>query len=106
LQERRYEIGVKRALGAGKMHIVRQFLYESLCVLLFDTLLSATLVIDLMVGYKSYQAFVLEKEWIIFISPYSVIMFLVCSLSLSVVFSLIFAFQSMQVEIISNLREE
>lgn len=106
LKERRYEIGVKRALGAGKRHIVRQFLYESLCVLLFDTLLSATLVIDLMVGYKSYQAFVLGKEWIVFISPYSIIMFLVCSLSLSMVFSLIFAFQSTQVEIISNLREE
>lgn len=106
LKERRYEIGVKRALGAGKRHIVRQFLYESLCVLLFDTLLSLTLVINLMVGYKAYQAFVLGKEWIVFISPHSVIMFLVCSLSLSIVFSLIFAFQSMQVEIISNLREE
>jgi len=106
LQERRYEIGVKRALGAGKGHIVRQFLYESLCVLLFDTLLSATLVIDLMIGYKAYQAFVLGKEWIVYISPYSVIMFLVCSLSLSMVFSLMFAFQSTQVEIISNLREE
>lgn len=106
LQERRYEIGVKRALGAEKMQIVRQFLYESLSVLLFDTLLAAALVIDLMIGYKLYQTFVLGQEWIIFISGYSVMMFLVCSLSLSAVFSLIFAFQSMQVEIISNLREE
>lgn len=106
LQERRYEIGVKRALGADKGHIIRQFLYESLCVLLFDTLLSVAIVINLMIGYKVYQTFVLGKIWVIFISPYSVIMFLVCSLSLSVVFSLVFAFQSTQVEIISNLREE
>jgi len=106
LQERRYEIGVKRALGAGKGDIIRQFLYESLCVLLFDTLLSATIVINLMIGYKLYQVFVLDKEWVVFTSFYSVIMFLICSLSLSVVFSLIFAFQSTQVEIISNLREE
>ena len=106
LQERRYEIGVKRALGAEKRHIVRQFLYESLCVLLFDTLISAAFVIDIMIGYKAYQAFVLEDEWIAYISHYSIAMFLVCSLSLSMVFSLIFAFQSTQVEIISNLREE
>ena len=106
LQERRYEIGVKRAIGASKMHIVRQFLYESLCVLLFDTVLATALVFDIMIGYKTYQAFVLGKEWIIYASSYSVMMFLVCSLSLSVVFSLIFAFRSMQVEIISNLRNE
>lgn len=106
LQERRYEIGVKRALGAGKGHIVCQFLYESLCVLLFDTLLSSTLVINLMIGYKAFLAFFAGEEWTIYMSFYSVIMFLVCSLSLSMVFSLIFAFQSTQVEIISNLREE
>lgn len=106
LKDRCYEIGVKRALGASKGDIVRQFLYESLCVMLFDTLISVILVFDLIIGYKAYQTFVIGKEWTIFISSYSISSFLVCSLSLSVVFSLLFAFKSTQVEIISNLREE
>jgi len=106
LHERCFEIGVKRALGAGKGHIVRQFLYESLSVLLFDSLLSVSLTIDLFVVYKVYQTFIKNEEWIIYLSPYSLSIFLICCLSLSTVFSLIFAFQSTQVEIISNLREE
>jgi len=106
LHERCFEIGVKRALGAGKGHIVRQFLYESLGVLLFDSLLAASLIIDLFVAFKVYQTFVANEEWIIYMSPYSISIFLVCCLSLSIAFSLIFAFQSTQVEIISNLREE
>lgn len=106
LKDRCYEIGVKRALGASKGDIVRQFLYESLCVMLFDTLVAVMLVFDLVIGYKAFQIFVIGKEWTIFISPYSIITFSVCSLSLSVVFSLLFAFKSTQVEIISNLREE
>lgn len=106
LKERRYEIGVKRALGASEGDIIRQFLYEGLCVMLFDTLLSIILVIDLIIGYKVYQTFVIGKEWTLFVSFYSVMLFLICSLSLSAVFSLLFAFQSTQVEIISNLRKE
>ena len=106
LHERRYEIGVKRALGAGISHIMRQFIYESIAVLLLDTLISAIIVVDLMIGYKAYQTFVLGNEWIVYISLYSVIIFLVCVISLSTVFSLIFAYKSTQVEIIKYLRDE
>ena len=93
LHERRYEIGVKRALGAGISHIMRQFIYESIAVLLLDTLISVIIVVDLMIGYKAYQTFVLGNEWIVYIS-------------LSTVFSLIFAYKSTQVEIIKYLRDE
>jgi len=106
LKDRQYEIGVKRALGAEKRHIVRQYLYESASVLLLDTLISITLVVNLMIGYKVYQLFFLRNEWTIYVSIYSIIIFLICSLSLSIVFSLIFAFQSTQVKIISNIRNE
>ena len=106
LHERRYEIGVKRALGAGISHIMRQFIYESIAVLLLDTLISVIIVVDLMIGYKAYQTFVLGNEWIVYISLYSVIIFLVCVISLSTVFSLIFAYKSTQVEIIKYLRDE
>ena len=111
LADRRYEIGVKRALGASGWSIVRQFLYESLIVMVANTLVSVSLVADLAAIYKymvehtpmedgSYQ------EFILYISPYSVAMFGVCAITLTVVFSLIFAFQATRVEIIKHLKAE
>ena len=111
LADRRYEIGVKRALGASGWSIVRQFLYESLIVMVANTLISVSLVADLAAIYKyvvehtpmedgSYQ------EFILYISPYSLAMFGVCAITLTVVFSLIFAFQATRVEIIKHLKAE
>ena len=111
LADRRYEIGVKRALGASGWSIVRQFLYESLIVMVANTLVSVSLVADIAAIYKyvvehtpmedgSYQ------EFILYISPYSLAMFGVCAITLTVVFSLIFAFQATRVEIIKHLKAE
>ena len=111
LNERRFEIGVKRALGASAWSIVRQFLYESLCVMALNILISVALVADIFIVYK----FIYERtpnqfgqyfKWTIYISPYSVAMFAVCTLTLTVVFSLIFAYSSTQVRIADQLKAE
>ena len=111
LADRRYEIGVKRALGASGWSIVRQFLYESLIVMVANTLISVSLVADLAAIYKyMVEHTPMEDgsypEFILCISPYSVAMFGVCAITLTVVFSLIFAFQATRVEIIKHLKAE
>ena len=111
LNDRKFEIGVKRAIGASAFSIVRQFLYESLIVMVANILLSVVLVADVFLVYK----FIYERipnewghyfKWIIYISPQSIAMFAVCAVSLTVVFSLIFAYKSTQVEIVQYLKSE
>ena len=111
LSDRRFEIGVKRALGASAGSIVLQFLYESLCVMLVCILLSAALVTDLLVVYKyvvehTPDAFGRTFGWTVYVSPYSLAMFAVCVAALTVVFSLIFAYRSTRVRIADQLKAE
>lgn len=111
LSERKFEIGVKRALGASKWSIVRQFLYESILVMLIDILLSVALVVDAALIYKLVYESIPDKfgiyhEFILYLSPYSAAMFLICSVSLSVVFSIIFAYKSTQIQIVDYLKAE
>lgn len=111
LNDRKFEIGVKRAMGASAFSIVRQFLYESMIVMLADILLAVVVVMDGLLVYKViYEAtpdeWGMYHDWIIYISPYSIAMFVVCSVAMTVVFSLIFAYKSTQVEIVEYLKAE
>ncbi len=106
LSERRFEIGVKRAIGASGFDIVRQFFYESLLVMCANTLLSVALVTDLAIIYKFIMEQTEWKDYIIYFSPYSIAMFAVCAVTLTVVFSLIFAYKSTQVQIVDHLKAE
>ena len=111
LNARRFEIGVKRAIGASSMRIVCQFLLESILVTLFNILLSVSLVADVFIVYK----YIYERtpneygqffRWIIYISPYSLAMFGACTVALTVGFSIIFAYRSTQVRIADQLKAE
>lgn len=108
LHERRYEIGVKRAIGASKFQIVRQFLYEALCVMFVNIMISVVCVINILLCYKVYRLFQTQyqKEWIIYFNPYTIISFIICSIFLSIIFSILFAIQSTKVEIVKYLKEE
>lgn len=111
LNDRKFEIGVRRALGASKWSIVRQFLYESLLVMLANILASVWLVLTAALIYKVvYERISSEAgahfTFTLTISPYSVGMFAACSLTLTVVFSLIFAYKSTQVQIADYLKAE
>lgn len=111
LNDRKFEIGVKRAMGASAFSIVRQFLYESMIVMLADILLAVVIVMDGLLVYKVIYEATPDRwgdyhDWIIYISPYSIAMFVVCSVAMTVVFSLIFAYKSTQVEIVEYLKAE
>lgn len=106
LNERRFEIGVKRAIGASKFNIIAQFFYEGIVVMLFNTILSVSIALDVMLIYKLYMKLAMREEWIIFLNPYSALMCLVCVLFLSVSFSVIFAYQSTNVVIIDQIKAE
>lgn len=111
LNDRKFEIGVKRALGAPKWSIVRQFFYESMLVMLLNILLSVVLTMITALLYKLiYEAipdqFGIYHEFVLYLSPYSIAMFLTCSVFLSVIFTLIFAYKSTQVQVVDYLKAE
>lgn len=111
MNDRRYEIGVKRAIGANGWSIIRQFLYESILVMAANIAVSILLIADLAIVLK----FVMERiprssggyeEYVLYISPYSAGMFAICAVALTLVFSLIFAYKSSRVEIVQYLKAE
>ena len=111
LNERKFEIGVKRAIGATGWEIIRQFLYESILVMIANVVLSIALVTDIFIVYKFIYELIPDKwgnfsQWVIYVSPYSIAMFGICSVTLTVVFSFIFAYKSTQVEIVQYLKAE
>ncbi len=121
LNDRKFEIGVKRAVGASAFSIVRQFFYESMLVMMADILISVAVVVDAGLLLKLYRQathyIVNEAEatiyhnldyenYVLYITPYSIGMFAVCAVVLTVVFSLIFAYKSTQVQIVDYLKAE
>ncbi|MDD2269261.1 MAG: FtsX-like permease family protein [Eubacteriales bacterium] len=106
LNDRKFEIGVKRAIGAGKKDIVYQFFIEGMIVMVSSIIVSAIIILNLSLIYKLIQRVAFGVQWTIYLSSYSVIMFLFSAFFLSVSFSLIFAFQSTQIEIVKHLKQE
>jgi ABC-type lipoprotein release transport system permease subunit len=106
LKERLFEIGVKRAIGAGKKDIIVQFFSEGMIVMIANIVISAFVVMNLAVGYKFVQKAFSHNQWTIYLSPHSMLLFSLSVLLLSLSFSLIFAFQSTQVEIVKHLKSE
>jgi len=111
LNDRRFEIGVKRALGASKWSIIRQFLYESLLVMLLNILISVWFVCLVVLVYKVIYEHIPDKfgnfyTFTLSISAHSLGMFAACSLTLTVVFSLVFAYRATQVQIVDYLKAE
>ena len=111
LNDRKFEIGVKRAIGASGSSIIGQFLLESIIVMGLDILASVALILDVAVVFKFLTTRIptlAEKfhPWIIYLSPYSIGMFALCALGLTVGFSLIFAYKSTQVQVVDYLKAE
>ena len=111
LNDRKFEIGVKRAIGASKWSVIRQFLYEGMLVMVTDILLSVAIVTDIAIVYRLIREATpdewgLHYDFILYISPYSVAIFAICAAVLTVVFSLVFAYKSTQVQIVDYLKAE
>lgn len=106
LNDRKYEIGVKRAIGASKLDIMKQFVIEGFMVMLCNIAAAVVVVLDGMLIYK-YILYVLKNEvYILYISIESIILYAVFTLSLVIVFSLLFAYRSTRVQIVKYLKEE
>ena len=121
LNERKFEIGVKRALGASAFTIVRQFFYESMLVMITNLAITVSLVVDMGLVLKIYREATYRLEdigtntvranygyqnYVLYITSQSVAMFAVCALVLTVVFSLIFAYKATRVQIVDYLKAE
>ncbi len=104
LNDRKYEIGVKRALGASKLDIMKQFTIEGLVVMLCNILVAILMMLNVMLVYK-YILYILKKEiYVIYISMESITLYTVFTFSLVVVFSLLFAYRSTRVQIVKYLK--
>lgn len=111
LNERKFEVGVRRAIGASRWDIVRQFLYEGLLVMFTNILISVWLVLTAALTYKVAREHMAGNEFgryvfTLTISPHSIGMFAACSLTLTLVFSLIFAYKTTQVQVVDHLKSE
>ena len=106
LSERKYEISIRRALGAGKGSVVLQFLIEGIVVIAIDILVSVAIIMDMLAVVKIYYYLVKKEEWIINITHYSSSIFFICCIFLALFFSAIFAVLSTRVEIIKYIKGE
>lgn len=106
LKDRKFEIGVKRAIGAKKSSIMLQFVIEGFTVMLANTLLSVWTVLSLMNVYKFVKEIVFNEKYIVTINTESLILFVVFTFFLILIFSLLFAYKSTKVEIVKYLKEE
>lgn len=106
LNDRKFEIGVKRAIGAPGSSIVGQFLIESILVMLINILFSVVLVSEGLIAYKLYQQYVMNYQWSAYVSGYSIAMFALCAVTLTLAFSLLFAYRSTKVEVVAQLKAE
>lgn len=106
LNDRKFEIGVKRAIGASKKSIIRQFLTEGLLVVVGNMLLSIYLVLTGFLIYKTILYHAQGVVWTIYLGWSALAGFLIVCLSLALLFSFIFAWQTSKVNVIDNLRAE
>ena len=71
-----------------------------------NTAVTVWLVLNSALVYKLIQQVVFERCWIIYLSAHSLIMFTVCTVSMSLLYSLIFAVQSANVDLIAYLKHD
>ena len=106
IASRQYEIGIKRAIGAGVFDIVVQFLTESICILVIDIIASMWVVTNIVIGFKFFYWIKNKEVWIFHCSNYSIASFLISSISIIVIFSIVLAYKATKVEIVSQLKCE
>lgn len=104
LKERRYEIGLRRSLGASPRDIIKQFTAEATVVILLSAVLSFLIAVA---GFYLIRLFfyIAKKEVLtIFLQPTSFLIMSLMTLSIVLILSLAFSFQAMNVKIVSALQ--
>lgn len=106
LNKRKYEIGIRRAIGARKRHIIMQFFSESMCIMTITIAITVSVICWLSLIYKIIMQQLYKTDIILYLSKFSVGVFLITTIILSVYFSFVFALQSTRVEIVRYLKKE
>lgn len=106
LNERKFEVSVRRASGANKKDILLQFFVEGIIVMMVDVCISIAVIMISMCGIKLYKWFAMQEIWSIRITSYSVLTLSICCVFLSLFFSVLFAAMSSKVEIVKFLKGE
>lgn len=106
LNERKFEIGVKRALGASEKNIVEQYLIEGLLIMIIGIIVSILLTLNVLLIIKLIYKMFYNVEWTIYISKFSLITGILFCVVNSILHSLLFSMQSINVQVISQLKSE
>jgi len=112
LERRRFEVGIKRALGASKWDIIGQFMWESLLLMLCNIFVTVVVVFNGFLIYKYIYEAAWGFEnfshtlWTIYLNGTSIGMFAIVTLALTLLFSGIFAVKATQVTVVDYLKAE
>ena len=106
MNDRKFEIAVKRATGAGRGQIIFQFLVEGIVVISLDIIIAIATIISVLELFKFYKFFVNDEIWTINITLYSTSIFLLCCFFLAIFFSVMFSVLTTKVEIIRYIKGE
>lgn len=98
--ERTREIGIRRAVGATRLDIMRQFLIEAVAICLVGCFIGIFLGVSLARGIAFYA------EWPTVVSIYSIVLAVGVSTSVGVVFGLYPARKAAHLNVIDALRYE
>lgn len=108
LKNRRQEIAIKRALGFSKKEIVMEFLLEGTIIFLINLLIISFIIFSIGVlwHYKNYQLIRGVYPVSIMIYPFSIKIFLVSSIFLTILNSVVLAFLATRINIIDAIKTE
>jgi putative ABC transport system permease protein len=98
--ERTREIGVRRAVGAKQLDIMRQFLIEAVTICMIGCTIGILLGLIISKGITFYAG------WPTIVSIYSIILAVTVSTGVGVVFGLLPARKAAQLDVIDSLRYE
>jgi len=98
--ERTREIGIRRAVGATRVDIMRQFLIEAVAICLLGC------AIGIAVGMSLAKAIAFYADWPTIVSIYSVVLAVGVSTTVGIVFGLYPARKAAHLDVIDSLRYE
>jgi putative ABC transport system permease protein len=98
--ERTREIGVRRAVGACQIDILRQFLFEAIVICLFGC------AIGLAVGYVISRAIAFYAGWTTIVSLFSIVLAVGVSTAVGIIFGIYPARKAARLDVIESLRYE